>query len=192
MDCSPPGFSVCRILQARILEWITIPSSGGSSWPREWTWISCIAGRCFTIWATRADTVVVTEYLIGSVASSGLFHVDKLVHQPEPESSGGDRAVATERTMSHRLISNENQCKAGGVQHSLGSASLEILSIYKGKVENANRRAKQMRRAKTISTKGIYCHYFRVPLYRPLTCTAVGTCLLTHSLCICLYMQMHL
>ena len=94
--------------------------------------------------------------------------------------------------MSHRLISNENQCRAGGVQHNLGSASIEILSIYKGKVENANSRAKQIRRVKMISTKGICYQYFRVHLYRPLTCTAVGTCLFTHSLRICLYMQMNL
>ena len=53
MDCSPPGSSVYGILQARILEWVTISSSRGSSQPRDWTWVSCIAGRFFTIWATR-------------------------------------------------------------------------------------------------------------------------------------------
>ena len=37
MDCSPPGSSVHGILQARILEWITMPSSRGSSWPRDRT-----------------------------------------------------------------------------------------------------------------------------------------------------------
>ena len=35
MDCSPPGFSVCGILQARILEWVGMPSSRGSSPPRD-------------------------------------------------------------------------------------------------------------------------------------------------------------
>ena len=53
MDCSPPGFSVHGILQSRILEWVTIPFSRGSSWPRNWTQVSCIAGRLFAIWATR-------------------------------------------------------------------------------------------------------------------------------------------
>ena len=38
--------------QARILEWVAIPFSRAFSWPRDWTWISCIAGRFFTIWAT--------------------------------------------------------------------------------------------------------------------------------------------
>ena len=40
-------------LAARILEWVAIPFSRGSSWPRDWTLVSCIAGRFFTIWATR-------------------------------------------------------------------------------------------------------------------------------------------
>ena len=50
---SPPGSSVPGILQARILEWIAIPSSRASSWPRDPTQVSCIAGRFFTIWAIR-------------------------------------------------------------------------------------------------------------------------------------------
>ena len=53
MDCSPPGFSVHGILQAWILEWVVMPFSGGSSRPRDQTQFSCIAGRFFTIWATR-------------------------------------------------------------------------------------------------------------------------------------------
>ena len=39
MDCYPPGSSGCGILQARILEWVAIPFSRGSSWPRDWTCI---------------------------------------------------------------------------------------------------------------------------------------------------------
>ena len=53
-DCSPPGFSVHRILQARILEWVAIFSSRGSSLPRDWiriSSVSCIAGGFFTSWA---------------------------------------------------------------------------------------------------------------------------------------------
>ena len=49
MDYSPPGSSVHGILQARILEWIAISFSRGSSSPRDWTQVSCIAGRFFTI-----------------------------------------------------------------------------------------------------------------------------------------------
>ena len=52
-DCSPPGFSVHGILQARMLEWVAIPFSWESSQPRVWTQVSCITGRFFTIWSTR-------------------------------------------------------------------------------------------------------------------------------------------
>ena len=50
MDYSPPGSSVHGILQARILESVTISFSRGSSWPRDRTQVSCIAGKFFTIW----------------------------------------------------------------------------------------------------------------------------------------------
>ena len=48
-DCSPPGSSVHGIVQARILEWVTMPSSRGSSRARDQTWVTCIADRFFTI-----------------------------------------------------------------------------------------------------------------------------------------------
>ena len=51
--CSPLGSSVHGTLQARTLEWVAIPFSWGSSRPRDRTWVSCIAGGLFTIWATR-------------------------------------------------------------------------------------------------------------------------------------------
>ena len=51
-DCSPLGSSVHGILQI-ILEWVDIPLSRASSWPRDQTRVSCIAGRFFTVWATR-------------------------------------------------------------------------------------------------------------------------------------------
>ena len=53
MDCSLSGSSVHGIFQARVLEWIAISFSRGSSRPRNQTQVSCIAGRRFTIWATR-------------------------------------------------------------------------------------------------------------------------------------------
>ena len=49
MDCNPPGFSVHGNLQARILEWVAIPFSRGSSQTRDRTQVSGIAGRFFTI-----------------------------------------------------------------------------------------------------------------------------------------------
>ena len=47
---SLPGSSVYGILQARILEWVVIPFFRGSSQPRDWTQVSYITGRFFTIW----------------------------------------------------------------------------------------------------------------------------------------------
>ena len=67
VNCSPPGFSVHGILQAGILEWVAIPVSRGSSWPRGWTWVSRTAGRFFTVWATRAASVG----LVPSMSSEG-------------------------------------------------------------------------------------------------------------------------
>ena len=53
MDCSLPRSSLHGILQARVLEWIAISFSRGSSRPRDWTQASCISGRRFNLWATR-------------------------------------------------------------------------------------------------------------------------------------------
>ena len=53
MDCSLSGSSVHGIFQARVLEWIAISFPRGSSRPRNRTRVSCIAGRRFTVWATR-------------------------------------------------------------------------------------------------------------------------------------------
>ena len=53
MDCSLPCSCVCGILQARILKWVAIPFSRGSSQHRGQNRVSCIAGRFFTSWATR-------------------------------------------------------------------------------------------------------------------------------------------
>ena len=53
MDCSLPGSSLHGILQGRVLEWVAISFSRGSSRARDRTPVSCIPGRCFNLWATR-------------------------------------------------------------------------------------------------------------------------------------------
>ena len=53
VDCTPPGSSIHGILQARILEWVAMSSSRGSSQPRDRTQVSRTAGGFFTVWATR-------------------------------------------------------------------------------------------------------------------------------------------
>ena len=57
MDCSLPGSFIHEIFQARVLEWVAISFSRGSSWPRDRTQVSHIAGRCFTFWASREGNV---------------------------------------------------------------------------------------------------------------------------------------
>ena len=57
VDCSPSGPSVHGILQAKVLEWVAISFSRESSWPRDWTQVSRIAGRLFNLWATREALV---------------------------------------------------------------------------------------------------------------------------------------
>jgi len=55
MNTARPGSSVHGLLQARKLEWVAILFSRGSSQPRDQTWVSCIAGKFFTVWATSED-----------------------------------------------------------------------------------------------------------------------------------------
>ena len=49
--CDPMGGRLPAHLQARILEWVAMPSSRGSSQPRDWTQVSSIAGEFFIVWA---------------------------------------------------------------------------------------------------------------------------------------------
>ena len=64
MDCSLPGSSVHGVLQARIMEWVAILFFKGSSQPRDRTWVSRIAGRCFIIWAIMGLIPVLVKYFL--------------------------------------------------------------------------------------------------------------------------------
>ena len=71
----PHGLQTARLhcppdLQVRILEWVAIPSSWGSFWPREQTPVSCIAGRFFIIWASREakEQFVSAQFLIRNLS----------------------------------------------------------------------------------------------------------------------------
>ena len=66
MDCSLPGSSIHGIFQARILEWTDISFSRGSSQPKDWTWVSCIAGRRFTVWVTREALMTILNTVLKS------------------------------------------------------------------------------------------------------------------------------
>ena len=63
MDCSSPGSSAHGILRARVLEWVAIPFSRGSFWPRDRIRVSCIEGSFFTVWASR-DPYILGYFII--------------------------------------------------------------------------------------------------------------------------------
>ena len=73
MDFSPPGSAVNGIFQARMLEWAAISSSRGSSWPRDLTYVSHIAGWFFTVWASNNDSESETCSVSNSLWPHGLI-----------------------------------------------------------------------------------------------------------------------
>ena len=108
MDCSPPGSSVHGILQARILEWIAVPFSRGSSQPRDQTQVSHIVGGFFKVWVT----LNIGEYWRGSPIPSpgdhptresnrGLLHGRRILYQlsyqgsPDRGETGGKARSTT-------------------------------------------------------------------------------------------------
>ena len=84
--CSPPGSLVHGISQAWILEWVSIPFSRGSSWPRDRTQVSRIVSRRFTIWATREAPESYLPTIFITLTRNWISHtsfVDSL-HQSTP------------------------------------------------------------------------------------------------------------
>ena len=96
MDCSPPDSSVHGILQARILEWVAIPFSRGSSWPRDWTLVPHISGRFFTVWATReAHQWIKSESVKKDGFSEELSHWNRAFRKNSDSTSCSSWAVHT-------------------------------------------------------------------------------------------------
>ena len=89
MDCSPPGSSAHGILQARILEWVAIPLSRGSSWPRNWTQVSHIVGKFFTVWATGRNHILIR--MLNRFSHVWLFATLWTVAHQAPQSMGFSR-----------------------------------------------------------------------------------------------------
>ena len=97
--CDPIDYTVCEILQARILEWVAFPFCRGFSQPRDWTQVSHIAGWFFTSWATREAQEYWSECPIPSPADlpylgielgSPTLQADSLPAEPQgkPKNTG--------------------------------------------------------------------------------------------------------
>ena len=63
LHCRQILYQLSHQQSPRLLEGVAYPFSRGSFWPRNWTWVSCIAGRFFTSWATRVMLLVVFNWL---------------------------------------------------------------------------------------------------------------------------------
>ena len=85
--CDPMDHTDHVILQARILEWVAVPFSRGSSQPKDRTQVSCMTGRFFTSWATREAKGVWGAY-------ENAFQVLLEVKNP-PANAGDTRDMAS-------------------------------------------------------------------------------------------------
>ena len=85
--CDPMEYTVHGILQIRILEWVAIPFSRGTSQPRNRTLVSCMAGRFFTVWASPGqNTGVGSLSLLQGIfptygSNPGLLHCGRILYQ---------------------------------------------------------------------------------------------------------------
>ena len=83
VDCRPPCSSVRRILQARILEWVAMPSSRGSSWPRDQTYSSCLlhwqAGSLQVVPPGKLFCFIYFDNLQGNIWLGLLYLFDELI-----------------------------------------------------------------------------------------------------------------
>ena len=89
MDYSLPGSSVHEILQARILEWVAIPFSRESSWPRDGTLAFQTAGRFFIVWATREAPCLVAQSCLTLCDPMDCSLPDFSVHGDFPDKNTG-------------------------------------------------------------------------------------------------------
>ena len=110
MDCNPPGSSVYGILQARMLEWVAIPFSRGSSQPRNRTRVSCFAGRFFIVWATRdwiSFNVIMTIWFWSYQSKIGLAKMRQFCEDEEDNNGKWGRKVSRNKW---RQYEEEKMC----------------------------------------------------------------------------------
>ena len=107
MDCSLPGSSAPGILQARILEWVAISYSRGSSQTRDWTWVSCFAGGGFFTGRATRETPWMGLVPLKEAPESSLPPPTTLDH----EKSETGKGVLTWHAVTWPTISSLQDCK---------------------------------------------------------------------------------
>ena len=90
MNCNPPVSSVHGILQARIRIWVAMPSSRGSSRPKDWThdsYVSCIDRQVLYHWSTRGahmnysvQSIIWSEVKVAQLCLTLRDHMEYTVH----------------------------------------------------------------------------------------------------------------
>ena len=144
MGCSPAGSSIHGIFQARRLEWVAISSSKGSSWPRDRTQVSHIAGRHFTIWATRELKINYLDivkyqsfyffqgYVLSQSGVKGLKRVQWICCNKEG-STGMHRCVRTSKQLENTWFSPTGQgAMTDSLTHLLLLLLLTTRAIFRG------------------------------------------------------------
>ena len=108
MNCSLPDSSVHGILQARILEWVAVPFSRGSSQPRDQTQVSCIAGRFFLL----AEPPMYT-YIYCNLAWISKRKISRLLGQGRETSGKQDKEGKLRNRPSNKPICNRKRRERG-------------------------------------------------------------------------------
>ena len=111
MDYSPPGSSVHGILQARILEWVTVPFSRGASQLRDGTQVSRTAGGFFTSGATRDALLFSSSRLLERGHAPPWFPSNQARPRAPPPPASPRR---------HFLSATGSWVRAGGFSRELG------------------------------------------------------------------------
>ena len=101
MDCSPTGSSVYGILQARILEWVVMSSSKGSSWYKDQTWISYVSPALSRGFLPLTSTTLETLFM-PHLLSKNLRFDDIITTLPMVRTCAQDNAVILSKCMKSR------------------------------------------------------------------------------------------
>ena len=128
MGSSPPGSSVYGTSQPRILEWVAIPFSRGSSQPRDQIQVSCIAGRFFTIWATGEALIHNKIPICLQGRSWRKQHPILSVHIISVEHWGGENDPHKKKSLKKKVKQNQVNKKLKPLYQSLIMPSILILA----------------------------------------------------------------